>query len=157
MPTRATRVIAAHLLALPAALVAAGIVSIVSAAIRNIVGADRHLDVPLGDTYYVVAHFHVTSLVVATVLVPIFVAYKFGRPNVLLAVAGIFLLLHLATAILRWGLGEPPESLSVVRVIPEALGVVHVYTSSAILSIAAGFLGLVLSLVGTLRGRFEAS
>jgi len=145
--TRAT-VITAHLVALPVALVLA-------AALAVMIPSHRAVDIQLHDTYFVVAHFHATVVLAASVLVASVVAYRYGAINGLIVVAWALLIIHVASAAAQnlGGQGSPSaEPGAVMTVLPSHPGMAFLYLATFVGGFGAIVLGIAMSLWVSVRG-----
>jgi heme/copper-type cytochrome/quinol oxidase subunit 1 len=141
--------ITAHLGALPAGIALSVLFALVTP-------SSRAVDVELHDTYFVVAHFHLATLLAACVLVVTLVAYSYGALNRALLAAWVFLLIHLACAwMLRQirleALASQPDVFGFVS--PAHPGLGYLYLASAVAGILAVLAGMVMSLVTALRNQ----
>jgi hypothetical protein len=135
-------IVAAHLGAIPAALVVALAVAI---AMPTPTGVDVHLH----DTFFVVGHFHATVVLCACVLAVTGVALRYGAMNAMLIAAWVLLVVHLASALLpplRRGSVAAADSSVVVAALPAHPGLGYLYLFSALAGLFAVLLGLAISL-----------
>jgi hypothetical protein len=133
--TRAT-VIAAHVVALPAA-------ARLSAAVALTIPSHRAVDVQLHDTYFVVAHFHPTSVLAAFVLVASVVAYRYGSINAPILLSWVLLVIHVCSAVAQ-GLHRQGS-------VPAEPDVVMAYFATFVGGACAVVVGLAMSLRTAIR------
>jgi len=137
--------ITAHLAALPAA----GLLSL------PIIIPSRHaVDIHTADTFFVVAHFHITAFLAACALVATFVAYLYGKLNVAILAAWPLFAIHAVSAILLWLRSSrvaPVEPATLSISLPSSPGLGYLYMASALLGLLAVLLGMVISLWKALR------
>src|SRR5215471_14631021 len=105
-------VVASHVLALPAGL----LVSLIVAILMPRIVPERGVSVALNDTYFVVAHFHASTLLAGLLLGVTLVAYKCHSLNWAIHAAWAFLLLHVVAAIVAWrvsvSITQGPDTVS---------------------------------------------
>jgi hypothetical protein len=142
----------AHLAALPLAFVLA----VATVAISPFRSSREAIEIELHDTFFVVAHFHVSVLLAVAVLVVTVVAYRFGALNWALQASWLVLVVHLVVAFLPWlpaelSRGGERGTFAVIR--SSSLRLPHAYLVSAIFGFAAVAVGLIVSLRKGLRHR----
>jgi heme/copper-type cytochrome/quinol oxidase subunit 1 len=109
-------VITVHIAALPVAI-------LVSALVGLALPWHRAADVQLQDTFFVVAHFHLTVALAVSVLVATLVVYRYGEINLLIRAAWALLIIHVAFASVR-EIGVPYVSTALTCFLAVALGMV---------------------------------
>jgi hypothetical protein len=115
--------------------------------------SERAIDIALRDTYFVVAHFHVSVLLGCLLAVATGVAYSYRSLNWGLWAAWALFLLHVATALVPW---HPPlepraEPGTFVTVVPTNQGIGYLYLGSATFGVVAAVVGLITSMVKAWR------
>jgi len=144
-------VVASHVFALPAGL----LVSLIVAILMPRIVAERAVSVSLNDSYFVVAHFHASTLLAGSLLVVTFVAHKCHGLNWALHAAWASLLLHAVAAIVAWrvsvSLTQGPATVSFVP--PAYPGLAYLYLGSAGAGLVLTLLALLVSLVRALQSR----
>jgi uncharacterized membrane protein len=149
-------IIAVHVLALPASVALFILLAILSATFDS----REAVDFRVGDTIFVVAHFHATALLVACVLVTTLVAYKHSSLNWFIWAACLLVIVHVVAALVPWlpaGVIQQSSPGTSLRVISSHRGWPDVYVGSALLGLVGTLLGLFVSLYRALRhaGRHE--
>jgi hypothetical protein len=148
---------AVHLLALPGTLLAAALISLGEIVLFPTAVSQRNIDIQMHDTYFVVAHVHVSALVCAWVAVTTLVAFRQGTLSWFFGAGWISLILHLTAAALPWpALTDPGtrgEAVAFVRFAPLHLDFARLYLASAVLAFLASLTGLLLSLARGLQSR----
>ena len=146
-----TTVVLVHAVALPVA----GLLALALVAVFPTTISKEAVEVALQDTYFVVAHFHATSLLSASVLVASFVAYRYGHLNWLFGVAWAFLVVHLITLVFPWATpaAAAPEPDTFNVLLPTHPGSLYIHVGSALAGLLATLLGLIMSLIRALKSQ----
>jgi heme/copper-type cytochrome/quinol oxidase subunit 1 len=113
--TRAA-VVTAHLVALPVAVLISVLVTLVTP-------SHRGTDIQLRDTFFVVAHFHVTAALAVSALVASLVAYRYGAINAAIVTAWVALVVHLASVAVP-GMGSLYVSTTLTTLVALVVGMV---------------------------------
>jgi hypothetical protein len=139
-------VVVAHLLALPMGT----LLSLVLAPILPTSVSRHAVETALHDTYFVVAHVHITVLLGSCLAVTTLVAHLYGRLSWALAGAWGLFVLHGFAAL--FPSGHAALETGAFRMIPVSHpGVAYLYMGSALAVFLAVLLSLIISLAGGIQ------
>lgn len=108
----------------------------------------------MGDTFFVIAHFHFGASLLSCLLVTSLVAYAHRSLTWPVCVAWVLMILNVVAASVPWSPANRPGGGNMYSFVsPSHRGWPDVYVGSAVLGLVSSLLGLVFSLFRTLRTR----